>query len=746
MKRKRVFVGAMLTLALLAIVGVSFIFYRWQTSKQETSRQEYQAVVQVSKNAVEIEYNSFKEKIAAGRDLGGQQWTGNKNIDEVFFVSDPQDSSIGNVLVRTSGGEMFLVRLQKTSTAWIELPQWLFFENVKSSALSQEVYQGLYGAAPKSNGAAPLSGTPPTAMDWATFWDLVVRGTPQLEKPKQNQNIKWVIRRSHAIDSSIEEVLGEFSDGKYFVVYIRKGTEEWSTLTDVLIASGIPTKNAPIVPQTHWTQQLIWIGPTFLLVIVIGFGSWWMVTRGPLGAAMRGFGKKEKRGAAERPKERFSDVAGMEEVIKEVEFIVKFFKKPWILKRLGGKPLKGILLSGPPGVGKTLLARAIAGEAQVNFFSISASEFVEVYVGVGASKIRDLFNTAKKLTPAIIFIDEADSLGRRQAGLGDSAGQEYRQTLGQILTEMDGFDPLSGILVMFATNFPELIDPALRRKGRIDREFKIPFPSLEGRKEIFKVHLREQIELKALDQDVSIEELANKTYNFSGADIANLVNEAVFGAVKKEKEKISKADFDEAFDIIVLGLAGKPVGDLKEREKTAVHEAGHVLVARLLPELKKLPMQVASILRRSDSMGVVQLIQEGDVRSLTQEEFEARICFFFGGRAAEKVIFGVLSSGAVVDLRNAAVTARAMVREYGMSPLGPTVVLEKTGSLREEVSEATLREFEVAETTLLKACEKRTEELLRVKENVLRGLADELVAKEELREQEVEDVIKKFST
>jgi cell division protease FtsH len=404
-----------------------------------------------------------------------------------------------------------------------------------------------------------------------------------------------------------------------------------------------------------------------------------------------------------------------------------------------------VLLSGPPGVGKTLLARAIAGEANVNFFPITGSEFVEMYVGVGASRIRDLFNTAKKFAPAIIFIDEVDSLGKRQAGSGDSAGQEYRQTLNQLLAEMDGFDPLSGILVIFASNFPELIDLALRRKGRIDSEIKIPLPSLEGRKEILMIHLREQIRLHVLDTDVDIDELANKTYNFSGADLANFANEAVLAAAEKEKDKVSKADFDEAFDKIVLGLAGKPVGKLEERKKIAIHETGHLLVSRLLPELKKLRMQVASILRRADSHGVVQLIEEGDIHSLTPKEFTARICFYLGGMVAEKVVFGFPSSDAGADLRNATLTARAMIRDSGMSKLGPIVIPDKTGNWRDEISEAMLRDFEMEEMALLKECERRTEELLGENEQMLRAFADVLVLKEEMREREIDNWMDEFN-
>ena len=733
MKRKYIFTGSIVIL-FLVIAGISYLLYNWQDSKQRALRQEYQAVVQIAKNATEIEYKTFREKVLLGQRYEIEGPVQNKNIALVFLATDPSDSSLGNVLAKDYEGNTFVVKLQKTSNQWVEIGGWLYFNRVKSVAISEEEYQRLVGEAV------------PPQRDFVTFWDSVLAGyTPEMAKPKQNQNIQWVMRKSNAIDSSIEEIFGEFSDGKYFIVYMTRGTDEWAKLTDLLISSGIPTKTTPIVPKTHWMQQLIWIAPTFFLIIVIGLGSWWMVTRGPLSAAMRGFGKKEKREGIERPKERFSDVAGMEEIITEVDFIVKFFKKPHILKRLGGKPKKGVLLSGSPGVGKTLLARAIAGEANVNFFSISGSEFVEIFVGVGASKIRDLFKTAKKFAPAIVFIDEVDSLGKRQSGVGDSAGQEYRQTLNQLLAEMDGFDPLSGILVIFASNFPELIDPALRRKGRIDSEIKIPLPSLEGRKEIFKVHLRKQVALDVLEQDVSIDELANKTYNFSGADIANFINEAVFGAVKKEKEKISKADFDEAFDIIALGLAGKPVGDFEERRKIAIHEAGHVLVSRLLPELKKLRMQVASILRRSDSHGVVQLIQEGDIRSLTPGEFEARICFYFGGRAAEKVAFGVYSSGASMDLRNATLTARAMIRDNGMSKLGPIVIPDKTGDWRDEISEEMLRDFEMEEMALLKACEKRTEELMSANEQMLRDFADVLVLKEELREQEIDDWMGEFN-
>ncbi|MBI1888563.1 MAG: AAA family ATPase [Candidatus Spechtbacteria bacterium] len=562
-------------------------------------------------------------------------------------------------------------------------------------------------------------------MDKEQQWDKELLYWNKLPSWLKEQGAK---QRMDLTDSGLS-VEVTFPESQAYFVYVPRtdmGFLGWLTANKV---------TPHTVPKYDWRPIIIWVVPSLLLIAVIAGGTWWMVTRGPLGGAMRGFGKKEKREGIERPKERFSDVAGMEEIIREVNFIVKFFKKPYILKRLGGKPKKGVLLSGPPGVGKTLLARAIAGEANVNFFPITGSEFVEMFVGVGASRIRDLFSTAKKFAPAIIFIDEVDSLGKRQAGLGDSAGQEYRQTLNQLLAEMDGFDSLSGILVIFASNFPELIDPALRRKGRIDSEIKIPLPSLAGRKAILTVHLRNQTKGNVLDTDVDIDKLANKTYNFSGADIANFANEAVFVAAKKEKDKISKVDFDEAFDIIVLGLAGKPVGDLEERGKTAIAEAGHALVARLLPALQKLPIQVASILRRADSMGLVQLIQEGDMRSVTKEELEAQICFCFGHRVAEQIVYGVISSGASTDLGNATRIAHDMVRKYGMSELGPIVVSEET-------SETTRRDCDMAAMKILAACEKRTEDLLRANERILRGLADALVLKEELRVQEVDDLIR----
>jgi cell division protease FtsH len=414
-----------------------------------------------------------------------------------------------------------------------------------------------------------------------------------------------------------------------------------------------------------WLGALTFILPTLLLV---GFFVFMMrQAQGTNNQAMS-FGKSRARVfTSNRPTVTFDDVAGVEEAKEELAEIVEFLKYPEKFASLGARIPRGVLLVGPPGTGKTLLSRAVAGEAGVPFFSISGSEFVEMFVGVGASRVRDLFDQAKRNAPCIVFIDEIDAVGRqRGAGLGGSH-DEREQTLNQILVEMDGFDSTTNVIVIAATNRPDVLDPALLRPGRFDRQVVLDRPDLNGRLQILKVHTRG----KPLESDVSLDELARQTPGFSGADLENLVNEAAILAARRNKKTIGRRELYEAIDRVVAGPERKS-RVISEREKlmTAYHEAGHALVARMLPHAD--PVHKVSIVARGIMGGYTRVLPEEDRFFWTKKQFEAQLSVFMGGHVAEELVFQEVSTGAANDIERATNLARRMVTEYGMSKrLGP---------------------------------------------------------------------------
>ena len=376
------------------------------------------------------------------------------------------------------------------------------------------------------------------------------------------------------------------------------------------------------------------------------------------------------------PQVSFSDVAGVEEAKEELQEVVEFLKYPERFLALGAKIPKGVLLVGPPGTGKTLMARAVAGEAGVPFFNISGSEFVEMFVGVGASRVRDLFDQAKRNSPCIVFVDEIDAVGRhRGAGLG-GGHDEREQTLNQILVEMDGFDTGTNVIVIAATNRPDILDPALLRPGRFDRRVVLDNPDLKGRQQILDVH----IQGKPLDEDVNLEQVARQTVGFSGADLANLVNESAILAARRMKKLIGIAEFAEAIDRIVVGPARRS-RVISEREKamTAYHEAGHALVAHLLPNAD--PVAKVTIVARGQAGGFTKTVPEEDRSLVTRNQLEARLAMAMGGRAAERLVFDQITTGASNDIEQATNIARQMITRFGMSKkLGP-----RTFGKREEM-------------------------------------------------------------
>ncbi len=420
--------------------------------------------------------------------------------------------------------------------------------------------------------------------------------------------------------------------------------------------------------DTSWIGPLIGALPWILIIVF-----WIIIMRRMQGQAggskgIFSFGKSKAKMLTESQlRVTFKDVAGADEAKYELEEIIEFLREPSKFQRLGGKIPRGVLLLGPPGTGKTLLARAVAGEAGVPFFSISGADFVEMFVGVGASRVRDLFEKGKKNAPCIICIDEIDAVGRhRGAGLG-GGHDEREQTLNQLLVEMDGFEQNAGVIIIAATNRPDVLDPALLRPGRFDRQVVVDRPDVKGREGIFKVHVRNI----PLEKNVSLEILAKGTPGLSGADIANLVNEAALLAARKNQDKVTMADFEEAKDKVMMGMERKSlIISEKEKKTTAYHEIGHVLVAKMTPESD--PVHKVTIIPRGRALGVTTYLPIDEKHTYSKEYLEAMIAYAMGGRAAEKIVFNQLTTGAGNDIERATALARKMVCEWGMSDkLGP---------------------------------------------------------------------------
>jgi cell division protease FtsH len=436
-----------------------------------------------------------------------------------------------------------------------------------------------------------------------------------------------------------------------------------STLIEDLIARGVVVDPRP----TEINPILLFLFNWGPLILLLGFFIWSTRRAQRQMTGVFGFGRTQAREYnAEKPQVTFVDVAGQDAAKTELVEIVDFLKEPDKYIALGARIPRGVLLVGPPGTGKTLLARAVAGEANVAFFSITASEFVEMFVGVGASRVRDLFAKAKAAAPAIVFIDEIDAVGRqRGAGLG-GGNDEREQTLNQMLAEMDGFDRTESIIVMAATNRPDVLDPALLRPGRFDRQITVALPDRKGRLDILKVHVRG----KPIGADVSLEQMAKATIGFSGADLANLTNEAALNAARKSRKQINSNDFLDALDRILLGTQSPPLSNEQERRVVAYHEAGHALVAALTPGAD--PVLKVTIVPRGQALGVTASLPEDDRRNYSREYLKAQMNVLLGGRAAEEVAIGEITTGASNDLQRVTSLARRMVASFGMSDaIGP---------------------------------------------------------------------------
>jgi cell division protease FtsH len=530
----------------------------------------------------------------------------------------------------------------------------------------------------------------------------------------------------------IEEnhIRGESADGE-FTSYAPALDPEF---VNGLHARGIDVKAQPKPEAGFWRQVLImW----FPLLLFIGLGIFFIRQMQAGGGKAMSFGKSRARLLTENQNRvTFEDVAGVEESKVELEEIIAFLKEPKKFTRLGGRIPKGVLLVGPPGTGKTLLARAVAGEAGVPFYSISGSDFVEMFVGVGASRVRDLFLQGKKNAPCIIFIDEIDAVGRhRGAGLG-GGHDEREQTLNQLLVEMDGFETNEGVIMIAATNRPDVLDPALLRPGRFDRRVVVPRPDLRGRVAILGVHTR----TVSLADDVDLAVIGRGTPGFVGADLQNLVNEAALLAARRDAEEVAKIDFEEAKDKVLLGTARKSlIMSDEDKRQTAYHEAGHALVAMLTPGAD--PVHKVTIIPRGMALGVTMTMPEEDRYSMTRDQILAVIQHAMGGRAAEELIFGHISTGASNDLKQATEHARLMVCQYGMSDsIGPVSLGDEGGDVflgrdfvhRKEYSEQRAQEVDAEITKILLGCYEDAKRLLTENREILDRVSVSLLERETL--------------
>ncbi|MFH0796007.1 MAG: ATP-dependent zinc metalloprotease FtsH [Candidatus Omnitrophota bacterium] len=538
------------------------------------------------------------------------------------------------------------------------------------------------------------------------------------------------------------QVSGKTADGKEFKTFVPDNDPEFY---QILRNQKVSFEVLPEAGRAVWVQILAAALP---ILIIIGF-FWFMVYRRSGGGdQILSFGRIRPQPLSEtKPKTTFNDVAGYQEAKEELQEVIEFLKDPKKFQTLGGRIPKGVLVIGPPGTGKTLLAKAVAGEANVSFLSMSGSEFVEMFVGVGASRVRDLFRQAKKMAPSIIFIDEIDAVGRQRfAGLG-GGHDEREQTLNQLLVEMDGFNTEEGIILMAATNRPDVLDPALVRPGRFDRQIMLHLPDVQERDAILRVHTKKS----KLGGDVDLSVIAKSTPGMSGADLANLCNEAALLASRKNHQAIEMTDLDEAMDKEMMGAQRKSmVLNQEEKKVIAYHESGHVLVQRSLPESQ--PIHKVTIIPRGRSLGATHILPERDIHIENETFFRNSLITLLGGRAAEKIIFQKMYTGAENDLQSATELTRQMVCEWGMSSrLGPVsyhnrslgeVFLGRDLARTREYSETTAREIDEEIKTILENSEKEALRLLQENRAKLEKLANTLLEKETLTGKEVDELLK----
>lgn len=588
---------------------------------------------------------------------------------------------------------------------------------------------------------------------WLIIATVLLTVFKQLDSPVSNQEIAYSRFISQVQEGQVKSVtisganiIGEYSNGQRFET-VRPGHDQ--KMLDDLFRNNVEVKGQKPEQQSIWTQLLVASFPILVIIAVFMFFMRQMQGGGGGGRGPMAFGKsKAKLLGEDQIKTTFADVAGCDEAKEDVQELVEFLRDPAKYQRLGGQIPRGVLMVGQPGTGKTLLAKAIAGEAKVPFFSISGSDFVEMFVGVGASRVRDMFDQAKKQAPCIIFIDEIDAVGRSR-GVGIGGGNDEReQTLNQLLVEMDGFEGNDGIIVIAATNRPDVLDPALLRPGRFDRQVVVGLPDIRGREQILKVHMRKVPVADGIDAKV----IARGTPGFSGADLANLVNEAALFAARANRTTVSMEEFEKAKDKIMMGAERKSmVMSDKEKENTAYHEAGHAIVGRLVPEHD--PVYKVSIIPRGRALGVTMFLPEEDRHSISKRGIESNICSLYGGRIAEEMTLGKdgVTTGASNDIERATQYARNYVTKWGLSEkLGAQLYTEEEqngylgssgGGQMSHLSDETARTIDSEVKNLLDDCYQRAFKILEDNRDKLELMKDALMEYETIDAPQIDDIM-----
>ena len=563
----------------------------------------------------------------------------------------------------------------------------------------------------------------------------------QFKQQLYNDEVASVLLRGQQISGRLRN--SKKTKGYDFITHMP-------SLKDETLLPAIESQNVELVAKSEelptWATVLINLLPWILIFGFFAYSNRALQSRMGGGGGIFGFSRSHAR-LYENPESEginFDEVAGLESAKQDLREVIEFLRNPEKFRKLGAKLPKGILMMGPPGTGKTLLAKATAAEAGVPFFSISASEFVEMFVGVGAGRVRSMFQQAREKAPALIFVDEIDSVGRvRGSGVG-GGNDEREQTLNQILAEMDGFSSDVPVVVLAATNRPDVLDPALMRPGRFDRKITMELPQKQARLQILRVHTRK----KPLADDVNLEQLSSRTIGFSGADLENLVNEAALHAARENKTAISQSDFEYAHDKILLGSERQEILNGEDKKRIAYHESGHALLSMSLPHAD--PVSKVTIIPRGRALGVTETMPVEDRVNYTQEVLEDRLCVLLGGRCAERVVFGNVSSGAADDLKQCTLLARRMVTQWGMSEkLGPVhfpqheehPFLGMEIASTKDFSDVTAHTIDLEVEALVKKSEERTLSLLLDKRDQLDALANALVDHETISADEIQQLV-----